>query len=98
MPPTHTVERDRGSSGKSGAADDDGRSNGTAGGSERRDRYGRRRHVEVRGTDRVPSESVTSMFPSVAPAGTVAVICVSELTVKAASTLLNSTSFTTEAS
>lgn len=40
----------------------------------------------------VPSESVTSMFPSEAPAGTVAVICVSELTVKVASTLLNSTS------
>src|SRR5918995_578289 len=45
----------------------------------------------------VPSESVTSMGPSVAPAGTVAVICVSELTVKTASTLLNSTSVTTDA-
>ena len=46
----------------------------------------------------VPSESVTSIGPSVAPAGTVAVICVSELTVKVAATLLNSTSFTTDVS
>jgi hypothetical protein len=30
----------------------------------------------------VPSESVTAIVPVVAPAGTVAVICVSELTVK----------------